>query len=58
MRNNWNRLLDEAAKPVAVNAFFANGRLRDPATISILSALAKAYFAQFGTSDFYDVNEI
>lgn len=42
--------LEKSEKPVAVNVFFVNGRLRDPATITILSALANVYFSLFGTS--------
>lgn len=45
----WKQL-DAAKKPVALNIFHVNGRMRDPATMTILMVMANVYFAQFGTS--------
>jgi hypothetical protein len=46
--------IDQSEKPVAVNVFYVNGRMREPATISVLHALANCYFAQFGTTEVED----
>ena len=46
----WEEI-DRTRRPVAVTAFWVNGRLRDPATITILSSLANTYFSFFGTTN-------
>ena len=46
--------LEVAEKPVVIAAFYVNGRLRDPATRTILDVLANVYFKMFGTNDIAD----
>jgi hypothetical protein len=43
--------IDRSVKPVAVTVFWVNGRLRDPATVSVLSVMANVFFSQFGTTN-------
>ena len=45
------RELHQAEKPVAVVVFHVNGRMRDPATITILHVVANTYFSLFGTNE-------
>ena len=42
--------LDQSEKPVVAAAFNVNGRLRDPATITVIHVVANVYFNSFGTN--------
>jgi len=42
--------LDASDKPVVMAVSNVNGRLRDPATVTIVEVLANVYFNQFGTN--------
>jgi hypothetical protein len=44
------KTLGESAKPVVVAAFNVNGRLRDPATITVINVIGNVYFNMFGTN--------
>lgn len=44
------KALDQSAKPVVVAAFNVNGRLRDPATMTVIHVLGNVYFNMFGTN--------
>jgi len=46
----WQELLN-AAKPVAFNLLFTVGRLREPATVTIINAFANSCFSLFGTNE-------
>lgn len=46
--------LEGAPKPVTVAAFNANGRMRDPATTTVIHVVGNVYFKQFGTNDITD----
>jgi len=49
----WQELLN-ASKPVAFNLVFTVGRLREPATITIINAFANSFFSLFGTNETSD----
>ena len=42
--------LDKSEKPVVVAAFNVNGRMRDPATITLINVIGNVYFNMFGTN--------
>jgi hypothetical protein len=42
--------LHESKKPVVVAAFNVNGRLRDPAAITVINVIGNVYFNMFGTN--------
>jgi hypothetical protein len=46
----WQEMLN-AQKPVAFNLMFTVGRLREPATVTIINAFANSFFTLFGTNE-------
>jgi len=46
----WQEMLN-ARKPVAFNLLFSAGRLREPATVTIINAFANSFFSLFGTNE-------
>jgi hypothetical protein len=40
-----------APKPLAVGALYTVGRVREPATVTIVNAFANSYFSSFGTNE-------
>jgi len=44
------KLLHESQKPVVVAAFNVNGRMRDPATTTVIHVIGNVYFNTFGTN--------
>jgi len=49
----WQEMLN-AEKPVAFNVLFTVGRLREPATITIINAFANSFFSTLGTNEARD----
>jgi hypothetical protein len=47
---SWQKMLI-AEKPVAFNLLYTVGRLREPATITIINAFANSFFCMFGTNE-------
>jgi hypothetical protein len=46
----WQEMMN-VKKPVAFNLLFTVGRMREPATITIINAFANSYFSLFGTNE-------
>jgi len=46
----WQEVLG-AERPVAFALVFEPGRVRDPATVTILSTFANSFFSLFGTNE-------
>lgn len=44
------RALDQSRKPVVVAVFNVNGRMRDPATMTVIHVVGNVYFNMFGTN--------
>ena len=49
----WQDAMNET-KPVGFSFVFTAGRVREPATVTIISAFANTFFGQFGTNDVPD----
>lgn len=46
----WQEMMN-ATKPVALNFLYTVGRMREPATITIINAFANSFFSLFGTNE-------